>query len=621
MARDVHTEGLMPTASRPSPEPPEHRGDSPPLLGSAPLATLAALVLTVGCLYWGQAFLIPVALAVLLTYLLSPLVGLLERWRLPSTAAVLTVVTLSFLALGGVTWVLTLQMATLGAEVPKYRDNIREKIADFRLLGRGTGLERVQETVKGAASEAKRDVEQAKPPAARAQKPTPVVIQEEQGLWDLQAAVGAWMEPLGRAGLVAILVPFMLLGRQELRNRVVRMFGFGRLAFTTRALDEANARVSRYLLSQTAINATFGVLATLGLFLIGVPYALLFGLLGGALRFIPYVGPWAGALLPIAVSLAIFEGWTRPLLLVAFWVALELFTNLVLETVFWARSAGVSHVGLLLAVGFWTWLWGSIGLVVATPLTVCLLVFAKHIPALEFLWILMGDEPVISRDVVLYQRLLAQDQDEAADLVERALAEQPLEPVYDELVVPVLVMAGRDHARGRIETGEYHSTVQMLREIVEALAPGPPEEETAAAEPAGRVFGAVARGAADAVGLALLGEVLAPARVELQVASADLLSAETVRAAREHGADIVVVTALPPGGVAQARYLCKRLRAATPGVRIVVARLGADEGVEAVRQALLSAGADAVGTSVAGTRELVLQLVRVRPEATPQPAA
>lgn len=618
MARDVHTWGAMATASRPSSGPVPPRGDGPPLLGSAPLVTVAAVVLTVACLYWGQAFLIPVALAVLLTYLLSPLVGLLERWRLPSTAAVLTVVTLTFLALGGLAWVLALQMATLGAEIPKYRDNIREKIADFRLLGRGTGLERVQETVESAASEAEHEVERAKPPAVRRETPTPVVIQYERGLWDLQAAVGAWMEPLGRAGLVVILVPFMLLGRQELRNRVVRMFGFGRLAFTTRALDEANARVSRYLLSQTAINATFGLLASVGLFLVGVPYALLFGLLGGALRFIPYVGPWIGALLPIAVSLAIFEGWTRPLLLVTFWVALELFTNLILETVFWARSAGVSHVGLLLAVGFWTWLWGSIGLVVATPLTVCLLVFAKHIPALEFLWILMGDEPVISDDVVLYQRLLAMDQDEASEIVERALVERPFERVGDELILPVVVMAGRDHARGRIEAGEYRYTVQTLGEIVEALAPTPPEDE---APPASRVFGAAARGEADTLGLALLRDALAPARVELQIASPDLLSAETVRAAREHGADIVVVGALPPGGVAQARYLCKRLRTGAPGVRIVVARPGAAEEVEAVRQALLSAGADAVGASLVETRDLVLQLVRVRPDATPQHAA
>jgi len=598
--------------------PASSRGDGPTLLGPSPLLTLAGFVLAVACLYTAQAFLMPVAIAVLLTYLLSPLVGFLERHRVPSLAAVAGVVTLAFVALGGLGWVLALQMSALGAEMPKYRDNIRQKIADVRLLGRGSGLERVQETVEGAAGDAERDVERTKPPAARTPKPSRVVIEEEQGLWNLPAAIGAWLEPLGRTGFIAILVPFMLLGRQELRNRVVRLFGFRRLALTTRALDEANARVSRYLLSQTAINATFGVLAAAGLFVLGVPYALLFGLLGGALRFIPYVGPWIGALLPIAVSLAIFPGWTRPLLLIAFWLVLELFTNMVLETVFWARSAGVSHVGLLLAVGFWTWLWGSIGLVVATPLTVCLLVFAKHIPALEFLWILMGDEPVVSPDVLLYQRLLAGDQAEASDLVERALAGgQPRERVYDETILPALALASHDHARGRIDADELGLVVDGVREIVEELAPPP----AADAAPEHRVFAAAARGEADAVALLMLRDLLGPSRVALDVASPELLAAEVVDRARRHGADVVAVGALPPDGLAQARYFCKRARAGLPGVRIVAGRWCAVQDVEAVRQGLVSAGADAVGTSLRETRDLILQFVRVRSDLAPAPVA
>jgi len=290
----------------------------------------------------------------------------------------------------------------------------------------------------------------------------------------------------------------------------------------------------------------------------------------------------------------------------------------VLETVFWARSAGVSHVGLLLAVGFWTWVWGSIGLVVATPLTVCLLVFAKHIPALEFLWVLMGDEPVISPDVVLYQRLLAVDEDEASEIVDRALAEQPLERVYDAILIPVLAMAGRDHARGRIDADEYRYVIQALRAIVEEMTAGRADSER---PPESRVFGAAVRGEADAVGLLMLRDVLGPGRVTLDVASSDLLSAEVVRDVREHGTDIVVVGAAPPGGVAQARVLCKRLRAAVPDVRIIVARVGVGENVEAVRQALLSAGADAVGTTLVETRDLVLQFVRVRPEGASQPVA
>jgi hypothetical protein len=349
-----------------------------------------------------------------------------------------------------------------------------------------------------------------------------------------------------------------------------------------------------------------------------VPYALLFGLLGAALRFIPYVGPWIGALLPIAVSLAIFPGWTRPLLVIAFWVVLELFTNLVLETVFWARSAGVSHVGLLLAVGFWTWLWGSIGLVVATPLTVCLLVFSKHIPALEFLWILMGDEPVVSPDVVLYQRLLADDADEVSEIVERAVAETPRERVYDDVVLPALAMGMRDHARGRIDADELAVVVAGVRRLLDSLDPAEPEEQ---APPEHRVFAAPARSEADAVALLMLRDVLAPARVALDVASPALLAAEVVEHALRHGGDIVAIGLLPPGGLAQARYLAKRLRAALPGARIVVGRWCGDEEAEAVHQALLAAGADAVGTSLRETRDLILQFVRVQPDLAPQHAA
>ena len=594
------------------------RGDGSPLLGPAPLFRLAGLVLVVACLKWAQEFLLPVALAVLLTYLFSPLVGLLERRRVPSTLAVVAVVTLAFVVLASLAWALALQMAALGAELPQYGDNIRQKIADVRLLGRDSGLERVQETVERAAGEAERQVQRAKPGGAREPQPTPVIVQWERGWWDLPAAIGGWLEPLGMAGFVVILVPFMLLGRQELRNRTVRMLGFRRLALTTRALDEANERVSRYLLSQTAINAAFGALATLGLMLLGVPYALLFGLMGGALRFIPYVGPWIGALLPIAVSLAIFPSWTRPLLVIGFWVVLELFTNLVLETVFWARSAGVSQVGLLLAVGFWTWVWGSIGLVVATPLTVCLLVFAKHIPALEFLWVLMGDEPVVSPDVVLYQRLLAEDADEVNELLERALTEGPRERVHDEIVLPALALAVRDHVQDRIDAAELAAVVRGAREALESLEPGP-EPADAAAER--RVLGVPARGEPDAVALLSLRDLLAPARVALDVLSPALLAAEIVEQARRHGADVIAIGSLPPGGLAQARYLTKRLRAALPGVRIVVGRWCSGQELETAREALLAAGADTVAATLRETRDLVLSYGRVQPEVASTPAA
>lgn len=580
----------------------------------APLLRFAVFVLVVGCLYWARDVLIPVAMAVLFTFLLAPLVMLLQRRHVPRVVAVLGVVLLALAVVGGLGFVVVTQLLSLGEQLPQYKGNIKEKISDIRGLGHKTGLDRARETVTRAAGEAAREAERGAAPDGRSQKPTPIVIRGEATipLTTLPAALAPWLEPLSRAGLVVLLVPFMLLAREETRNRLIRLIGFGRLAVTTRAMDEAGERVTRYLLTQSFVNATFGALIATGLFVIGLPYAVLFGFLAGALRFVPYVGIWIGAGLPVALCLALFTGWTKALLVIGLFALLEAFTAGVLEVLLYSRSAGVSEVGLLVALAFWTWVWGPIGLVLATPITVCLVVVAKSVPELEFLWILMGDEPAVSTEIAVYQRLLAGDEDEASALVERALADQPLERVYDEVVLPSLVVAGRDHARGRIDVHEQHTLVEGVRDIVETLQA--PAGEAAPAPPETRVFGAAARSEGDAVALLMLRDLLAPSRVALDVASPELLSSEVVRTVREHGSGIVVVSALAPGGLAQARFLCKRLRSSAPDVRILVGRWGGGDDVEATRQVLVAAGAAAVGTSLRETRDLVLEWVRIRPE-------
>jgi hypothetical protein len=295
---------------------------------------------------------------------------------------------------------------------------------------------------------------------------------------------------------------------------------------------------------------------------------------------------------------------------IGLFLLLELFISGVLEVLIYARSAGVSEVGLLVAIAFWTWIWGPIGLVLATPLTVCIVVVAKSVPELEFLWILMGNEPAMSTHIALYQRLLAGDQDEASNIVERALADRPRERVFDEVLLPGLALGALDHRRGRIDVEEASAVVAGVREIVEQLEP--PAEEPGEYE--ARVFGASAHSAADAAGLRMLRDLLVPARIALDVASPDLLSAEVVEAVRAHGGEIVLVGALAPGGLAPARFLCKRLRASVPGVRIVVGRWCVNDDVDSDRASLLAAGADAVGTSLVETRDLALQYLRVRPE-------
>jgi predicted PurR-regulated permease PerM len=578
-----------------------------------PLQRLLAVVLVIACLYWAQIALIPIALAVLITFLLSPLVTVLHRRGVPRALAVITVVVLALTVVAGVGAVLVTQAVSLGTELPKYQTNIKEKVTDIRVLGRYTGFGRVAETVRSAAGESEREAARAAP-SAKAKPPTPVVVvsDETNQLRNLGELVTPWLEPLSRAALVVLLVPFMLLAREEMRNRLLRLIGFSRLALTTRAMDEAGERVTGYLLRQSFVNASFGALVAVGLFLIGIPYAVLFGFLAGTLRFVPYVGIWIGAAMPAAVAMAVYPGWTQLLLVVALFVVLELFISGVLEVLLYARSAGVSEVGLLVAIAFWTWIWGPIGLVLATPLTVCIVVVAKSVPELEFLWILMGNEPAMSTDVAVYQRLLAGDQDEASNIVERTLAEQPRERVYDDVLLRALARAAFDHRRGRIDADEYRAVVAGVREIVEQLEPPAEEPDTYEA----RVFGASAQGPADAAGLRMVADLLLPSRFALDVASPDLLSGEVVRAVQAHGGDTVLIGALAPGGLAPARFLCKRLRTGVPGVRIVVGRWCVADDVEADRQSLLAAGADAVGTNLVETRHLALQYLRVKPEPT-----
>ena len=266
------------------------------------------------------------------------------------------------------------------------------------------------------------------------------------------------------------MVIFMLLERRDLRDRLIGLFGHGRLTVTTKAFDEAGTRVSRQLLMQSLVNLVYGIAAGIGLYFLGVPYALVWASLGAVLRFIPYVGPVLGAGAPILVSLAALDGWARPLWVMGLFVVLELFTNLVLETVLYAGAAGVSQVALLVSLAFWTWLWGPLGLLMGTPLTVCLVVLGKHVPGLEFVGMLMADTPALAPEYGYYQRLLARDQSEAADLIERHIKTQSPRSVYDALLLPALNYAERDRLEQRLSLDEETAVIDATRELLSDAA-------------------------------------------------------------------------------------------------------------------------------------------------------
>ncbi len=578
--------------------------------------TFAGCVLVCAVLDWAEAVLVPFALAVLLTFVLTPPVTWLERW-VGRVAAVLAVVTLVFSVLGLAGWGLARQMTNLANDLPGYRANIRAKIADVRGASRGGSVEKLQHTIEGI----QKDLGQAPSRGSRA----PVVVADPGA-----SAVGfGWVSPilgpLGTAGLVVAMVIFMLLERRDLRDRLIGLFGHGRLAMTTKAFDEAGSRVSRQLLMQSLVNLVYGLLAGIGLYFIGVPYALVWAALGAALRFIPYVGPVLGAGAPILVGLAALEGWTGPLQVAGLFLVLELFTNLVLETVLYAGAAGVSQVALLASVAFWTWLWGAPGLLLATPLTVCVVVLGKHVRGLEFIGTLMADTPALAPEFNYYQRLLARDQSEAADLIERFIKAGPPLAVYDALILPALSYAERDRLEQRLSPEEEAAVVDATRELLadaaelirraepEPLVAPPATPDTTAAPPREslRVVGYAVNGDADALALLMLHHLLADAPMAVEICATRMQASELVTLVRERAVSVVCLADLPPSPPSKSRYLVKRLRAALPETRIMVGRWAPEGLADENSQVLKEAGADHVGKTLMDSREYLGQLIEI----------
>lgn len=594
---------------------------SEPLSSMKPWITFAGCVLVVGVLYWAQAVLVPLALAILLTFVLTPPVTWLQRW-VGGAAAVLIVVTLVFTVLGLAGWGLVRQGGRLVEDLPGYRSNIRSKIADVRGAGRGGTVEKLQESLE----DIKTDLGSTPAPKGTSARPLVVTMPQATGFTGF-SWLGPLVGPLSTGGVVIVLVIFMLLERRDLRDRLIGLFGHGRLAITTKAIDEAGSRVSRQLLMQSLVNATYGVAVGAGLYFLHVPYALVWAMLGAALRFIPYVGPVLAAAAPILVSLAALQGWRGPLEVVALFTVLELFTNLVLETVLYAGAAGVSQVALLVSVAFWTWLWGPLGLLMATPLTVCLVVLGKHVPGLEVFCTLMADTPALAPEYGYYQRLLARDQSEASDLLERHVAGEAPETVYDALILPALNYAERDRLEERLSPDEELTVIDATRELtadaarslhtLRALAPaagplGLDSVATPAPFPAVvplMVLGYAANGAADEIALSMLKHLLEPAHAALEVTSARMLAADVIALVEERKCRVICIADLPPSPFSKTRYLVKRLRAAFPALQIVVGRWAPASLADDSTQVLREAGADHVGASLVGTRDYLRGLI------------
>jgi predicted PurR-regulated permease PerM len=447
------------------------------------------MVVVVAGLYLAREVLIPITLAVLLSFLLAPLVTLLRRVHVPNVPSVLVAVALGLSALGAVGSVIGLQVASLATEVPQYASTIEAKIKTLQAetLGR---LNSVTNMVAGQVAKTTAPAPEAGPErSSEARKPIPVQLNQPRAA-PLELAKNVLepiLKPVESALIIFIVAVFILLQKEDLRDRLIRLFGSGDLHRTTLAMDDAANRLSRYFLAQLGINSAFGVVVGVGLSLIGVPSPILWGILGALLRFVPYVGAVLAAALPIALAAAVSPGWSMMLWTASLFVVTELVTGQVIEPMVYGHSTGLSPVAVVVAAIFWSWIWGPIGLILSTPLTLCLVILGRYVDRLEFLEVLLGDRPALTPIENFYQRMLAEDPDEALQQAELLLKERSLSTYYDEVVLKGLQLAANDAQRGVLDEGKIERIKSSVQAVVDDLAghddrePEPADKKVAAA--------------------------------------------------------------------------------------------------------------------------------------------
>ncbi len=615
--------------------------------------TIALTAFIVATLYFGRELLIPLALSALLTFLLSPLVTRIERW-IGRIAAVLLVVALIFTGLGAAGWMLTRQLVDLATKLPEYKGNIVAKMHAFD-APKGGAFTKLSETVEDLKKElpggtappgpiitqepGKPDTAVASPAGAPAPAvPVQVVETTKANPFELvQLIIAPMLGPLGMAALVLVLVICMLFQREDLRNRLIRLIGQGRISATTRAMDDAGHRVSRYLLMQLLVNVIYGTIIAIGLYFIGVPNAALWGAFGTVLRFIPYIGPWVATILPTFLALAVSPHWTMPVLTVALFGGVELILNNVLEPLLYGAHTGVSSIALIVAAVFWTWLWGPLGLVLATPLTVCLVVMGRHVPRLSFLSVVLSDEEALTPAEDCYHRLLTPGERDELELVESYLKANSLAVLYDSVFIPVLTTAEADARAELLDQEQLSQVEQSMRDIIEDLGTRPAVPTKAAVEKADaaadekappppavapdcRVYCLPARADRDELAGTMLVQLARQQGFGAQNAPAKLVAGELLSLVEKADVDVISISVVAPSTVIHARYLCLKLRALLPRLKIVVGLWGATEDVTEATKRLRDSGADEVVTTLA---EALVQMAKLAPpmieEMTPAP--
>lgn len=619
-------------------------------------AKLISLCAVIGLLYWAQAVIFPLVLAILLTFVLSPPVAALYRRGWPRVPTVLGILSSVIVLIGLVFWLVGTQLQEFGHDLPSYRDTIKQKLADVRRWYRGGTVERAQETIKEVNEELKKEEDQqekklarekakqragsdadgsrfptltmlirrafaperAKPPPGKnplearadgadslsksspndagndqkrdtdertSQKPVLVEVKpRSNSLNDVLSSASPMLAPVATVGLVFVLVLFMLLKYDDLRDRFVVAIGFDNIALTMKALEDATGRISRFLLMQLVINVTFGIVVAIGLAILGVPYAILWGLAAAVFRYIPFVGPWIAATLPIAVSLITSPGWSQVVGVVALFLVLELLSNNLMEPLLYGRSVGVSELGILVSAAFWTWLWGPMGLLLSTPMTVVLVVMGQYARPLSIFPKLLGNDALNEPSVNYFQRALTGDRYDARKILRQHIRAGSLTQCFDEVIQPALSLVRREFQNGILDECDVRRVCELTTELLEEVAseaePESSPNDDAAADSTStasrfrKLYGCAAHHEIDAVGLVALNAVMRARGRVFEVLDEELLASEQIEQI-EDGA-IVCISTTWPDNLDHCRYLCKRLRQSIDHVTIFVGRWGAE---------------------------------------------
>lgn len=600
---------------------PELRIDSRPLSAAqeqSRLPALAAIAAAIAVLYFAKDVFLPLAIAVLLTFMLAPIVASLRRLGLPRLPAIIASVSGGFLVIVLFGAILAFQVSEVGQNIATYQYNIIEKIRTLKEAGTDNGLiNRLNRFVERVGAEINQEEDKAQTaPGGEEVERKPVLVEifaQRNPIETLETVVGPLVGPLATLGLVIVVVVFMLLEREELRDRFIRLVGYGDLHRTTIALQEAGSRVGRYLLTQLMVNIAYGVPLGIGLWVLGIPNALLWGMLAILLRFAPYIGPVIAAIMPLFLAFAIAPGWSLLLWAIGLFVVIELISNNVMEPWLYGSRTGLSPLAIIVAAIFWTWLWGPIGLVLSTPLTVCLVVLGRYVPQFRFLEILFGAEPVLNPHERLYQRLLSGDPNEATDNALEYLLKAFLVEYYGSVAIPALLIAEQDRLRGVLSEAQLNRLSQSarlvvanLRQIAEeeedneeevAVETGTDGDETQALQlPSGdgkSVICLGGRGPLDDVSAAMLAQVLSVQGARSQVVDHQHSQPSHLQRGDIEHATAIVLCVLDLESANRAKFLLRRLRRLNRRARIGVALWRSDGGADTGDELRLRNGMEA----------------------------